>query len=269
MFKKQKNDSQVKEESEIVLKVLTLNVAHARKHWLQQLTRQKNPVEKNLKQISKVFLREKADVIAMQEVDSSTRGSAHFDHVAYLAYHAKYPNLLKGKHGRRMFITYGTALISKFALHRSRSYQFYRTPLRFPKGFVVSTIHLPDASVLEIDLVSLHLDPIRKSIRKKQILELVDLLRYDNNPIIIMGDFNCGWAYKDSTLHTLVDLLELKVFKPNDRGLITFPQFHKRYDWILISQELKFHSYKVLEDHLSDHQAVVAEICINTRTTIF
>lgn len=262
MLKKNKNDSLVKKESKIVLKVLTLNVAHARKHWLQQLTRQKNPVEKNLIEISKVFLREKADVIAMQEVDSSGRGPAHFDHVSYLAHHANYPNLVKGKHGRRMFVTYGTALISRFALHRSRSYKFYRTPLRFPKGFVISTIYLPGNPRLEIDLVSLHLDPIRKTIRLQQILELVELLEYDNNPIIIMGDFNCSWAYKDSTLHTLVELLDLKVHKPNHLGFITFPQFKKRYDWILISQELNFKSYKVLNDHLSDHLAVVAEIQI-------
>jgi len=255
-----KKQTRSNEHSISTIKVLTLNVAHARKHWLQQLTRQKNPVEKNLMAISKVFLREKADVIAMQEVDSSSRGPAHFDHVAYLAHHAKYPNLVKGKHGKRMFVTYGTALISKFALHRSRSFKFYRTPLRFPKGFVVSTIHVPGDPVLEIDLVSLHLEPIRKTIRLQQVMELVGLLKYDNNPIIIMGDFNCSWAYRDSTLHSLVDLLDLKAHKPNHRGFITFPQFKKRYDWILISQELSFKSYRVLDDHLSDHLAVVAEV---------
>ena len=128
-----------------------------------------------------------------------------------------------------------------------------------PKGFVVCTVTCPN-QLTEIDVVSLHLDPFRRSVRMKQIKELVQLLEDDKNPIVIMGDFNCDWKYKESTLHKLVELLDLRIYKPFDETLITFPMHKKRFDWILISQELEFVSHNILADHVSDHLAVVVEV---------
>jgi endonuclease/exonuclease/phosphatase family metal-dependent hydrolase len=44
----------------------------------------------------------------------------------------------------------------------------------------------------------------------------------------------------------------------------TFPLRRKRFDWILVSQELQFHDYATLPDVLSDHRAVVASVRFGT-----
>lgn len=252
-------DHRVKYIGKPNIRLLSLNIAHARKSTTQQLVRRKKSIYRNLDAIVHLLKREKADIVALQEADSSSHWSGHFDHVEYLAKKSAYNYLLQGEHVKRMFITYGTAIISHFPLKKSRSFKFFKTPLRMPKGFVITTIECPpDHS--EIDVVSLHLDPIRRSVRMKQVNELFEMLKNDDNPIVIMGDFNCDWKYKESTLHRLVELLDLKVFKPDDPDIITFPQFKKRYDWILISKELKFISHRIIDDHVSDHLAVLVEI---------
>ena len=40
----------------------------------------------------------------------------------------------------------------------------------------------------------------------------------------------------------------------------------KRLDWILLSGELSFHSYRVMSDVLSDHHGVVAEVVHNPQS---
>jgi endonuclease/exonuclease/phosphatase (EEP) superfamily protein YafD len=45
--------------------------------------------------------------------------------------------------------------------------------------------------------------------------------------------------------------------------LETFARFGHRLDWVLISPGFTFHSYKVIEDKVSDHRAVVAELALN------
>ena len=260
-MKKEENhfEDTEKEMKKSSIKLITLNIAHARKSTAQQLLRRIKKIYKNLDEIAIVLNRENADIVALQEADSSSRWSGHFDHVEYLAKKSNYKHIMQGEHVKRQFITYGTAIISNFHLKSSRSFKFYKTPLRLPKGFVISTIVCPSVSA-NIDVVSLHLDPIRKSIRMKQIHELVEMLKDDTNPIVIMGDFNCDWKYKESTLHKLVELLNLRIYKPSDENLITFPNHKKRYDWVLISQELEYLSHKIVDDHVSDHLAVVVEI---------
>jgi endonuclease/exonuclease/phosphatase family metal-dependent hydrolase len=74
-----------------------------------------------------------------------------------------------------------------------------------------------------------------------------------------VGDFNCEWE-KESALWILAEKLDLSAFQVNAVGLITFPASMKRLDWILISQEFEFVSYKVIPDIVSDHFGVISEI---------
>ena len=81
-----------------------------------------------------------------------------------------------------------------------------------------------------------------------------------NNPVIILGDFNSNWFSKKSVIKRLAEEGSLKVYKPQADNLPTYTSSDSRLDWILISSELEFISYKVLPDKLSDHLMVVAEI---------
>lgn len=75
-----------------------------------------------------------------------------------------------------------------------------------------------------------------------------------------MGDFNCQWGTGESPLNLLAAELNLTAYREHADDLVTFPGTGGRLDWILISPEFEFVSYRVVPDILSDHRAVVSEI---------
>jgi endonuclease/exonuclease/phosphatase family metal-dependent hydrolase len=110
-----------------------------------------------------------------------------------------------------------------------------------------------------VDIVSVHIDFSRKSVREQQSAELSETLAGRGNPIIIMGDFNSDWTADEQVVRALAERADLHVYRPDADDLPTYSDT-KRYDWILISKQLEFVSLEVLPDILSDHSAVVAEI---------
>jgi endonuclease/exonuclease/phosphatase family metal-dependent hydrolase len=75
-----------------------------------------------------------------------------------------------------------------------------------------------------------------------------------------MGDFNCEWSERRRSLELL--RRELRLRPVAGTAYATFPSWRPlvRLDWILVSEELAFSSYRTLPDRLSDHLGVVAEI---------
>ena len=84
----------------------------------------------------------------------------------------------------------------------------------------------------------------------------------------IMGDFNDEWGQAGSILPLLVETLDLNPYRPDEAGLVTFPRFNKRLDWILISPEFEFISYEVVPDSISDHLAVVAQLALTSKAVM-
>jgi endonuclease/exonuclease/phosphatase family metal-dependent hydrolase len=80
------------------------------------------------------------------------------------------------------------------------------------------------------------------------------------NPMIILGDFNSDWFSDVSVVKALAERARFKVYKPGADNMYTYVSKERRLDWILISNELDFVSYRVLPDIISDHFAVVAEV---------
>jgi endonuclease/exonuclease/phosphatase family metal-dependent hydrolase len=91
---------------------------------------------------------------------------------------------------------------------------------------------------------------------------MVGLLSKRGNPLIVMGDFNCQLQDSNKVLDILEDGLLLSAYALYSKELQTFPLLNRRLDWILISPELEFQNYAVLDDHVSDHSAVVAELML-------
>ena len=79
-------------------------------------------------------------------------------------------------------------------------------------------------------------------------------------PLVIMGDFNTDWDDRDGALRMLSDALGLSAYAPSGQTIVTYPRLGRRLDWILISTSLEFIDFRVLQDGVSDHRAVVAEI---------
>lgn len=114
-----------------------------------------------------------------------------------------------------------------------------------------------------VDIVSVHLDFSRKTIRERQIEEMREALAERHNARIIMGDFNSDWFSGENVVQTLATYFGLHVYRPEARDLGTYATSDRRLDWILISDELVFRDYRVMPHVLSDHQAVMATIGLN------
>ncbi len=245
---------------------MSLNVAHGRRLAPTQVFVRSHKFHENLTRVATVLRREAPHVIALQEADGPSFWSGEFHHVEHLAELTGYEHHFWGEHhtrqlGRRS-ISIGTALLSQLPLGNPMSFAFHRRPLRGRKGFVVATLPFPATPTHAVDVVSVHLDFLMKTVRRKQIREMARELGRHKNPLIILGDMNCWWARRNDAVHLLTDILGVRACQPESDHLATFPSLRPRLrlDWIFVSPGLEFGRYKVVADRVSDHLGVVAEI---------
>ena len=246
------------------LKILSLNVAHGRKDAVNQMFVSTETIQSNLAEIAGVLSKENADVVALQEADGPSGWSGNFDHVATIAKQAGYPWYYRADHARSWLFSYGTAIMSQWPISETLEHTFKPSPPTLNKGFLLSRMTWkPNPNKdkqYQLDIVSVHLDFSRQKVREEQIAEIADALSKRNNPMIILGDFNSEWFSEESVVQELAKKAQMKVYEPHADNLHTYVKGGKRLDWILISNELEFVSYKVLPDVISDHLAVVAEV---------
>jgi len=254
------------ENDNLALTVMTLNIAHGRGDSFHQLLQRSKTTLSNLGTLATLFKTIDADVVALQEADGPSFWSGNFDHVEYLAKQASFGHSVHGAHVDGIGLSYGTALLANLKLQDAQAITFAPTLSPVPKGFVVSTIRWPDIPCVDIDVVSIHLDFTSESVRRKQAMELIETLRARNRPLIIMGDLNSEWQLQNSSVRYLSQALALSAYSPERTDLDTFPAFGERLDWILVSPELKFRSYRVLSDVVSDHRGVIAELVLDNAT---
>ena len=247
------------------LRVMTLNLAHGRGEAFHQLLQKTATTIQNLNEISVMLNREQPDVVALQEADGPSYWSGNFHHVDYLARRGAFSKAVNGSYVQGMGLEYGTALLSNLDLRHAEAITFDPDLALTPKGFVVSTIDWPGQPHVQVDVVSLHLDFSSKDTRRQQALELIELMRERNHPMIVMGDFNADWNGKDTTVRLIASELALKAFNPTGNGLGTFTYSDKRLDWILVSNGLEFREYQVVSDAVSDHRGVIAELGLDTK----
>lgn len=258
------SDSDQVHLAENQLVVMSLNLAHGRKDGINQILLDKETINRNLAAIAEVIMRTDPDIVALQEADGPSRWSGNFDHVVTLADSAGYPVILRTNHARSVLFSYGTALLSKTAFHDVIHHTFKPSPPTMNKGFTLGEFRwkrdIGPGETVSIDIVSVHLDFSRKSVREQQIAELKEVLAKRNNPMIILGDFNSDWFSDEKVVRTLAEGSGLQVYQPEADGLGTYSSNGRRLDWILISQELEFQSYEVLPDLISDHLVILATI---------
>lgn len=239
------------------LKVMTLNLAHARgDRWHQWLARPRR-IERNLDRVGELLCREQPHLVALQEADGPSAWSGRFDHVAYLARAAEFPYYVRGDHVRRRIGRYGNGLLSRLPLAEPSLLRFSPSPPTPRKGLVSSRCCWPGRPDLAFDLVTLHLDFLRPAIRERQVIAHFS---QRPGPKIVMGDFNCTWRGRESSLRLLARELNLTPFRPDERRLVSYPRLRRRLDWIFISPHFEFAGYHHLPDRVSDHRAVVAEL---------
>ena len=241
------------------LRIMTLNIAHGRGDSFHQLLQRSATTVANLDTIATLLKDSGADVVALQEADGPSFWSGNFSHIDYLANNGSFSQSVHGAHVDGMGLSYGTALIANLDLKNPKAITFDPALSPVPKGFVVSTISWPGRPDIDVDIVSVHLDFVSRAVRKKQAMELIETLRDRKHPVIIMGDFNAEWQ-ENSTVQYISKELALSAYNPGGSGLETFPGFGERLDWILVSHGISFRSYQVVQDTVSDHRGVIAEL---------
>jgi endonuclease/exonuclease/phosphatase family metal-dependent hydrolase len=245
------------------LRVLTLNVAHGRKDALNQVLLSRGEVERNLAEVAALLRDAGADVVALQEADGPSRWSGSFDHVAVVAGQANYPWQSRASHAKTWLFDYGTALLARVPFTDSLDHAFRPSPPSMTKGLTLGQVAWrPDGKgePIHVDIVSVHLDFSRDSIRKRQVAEMSAILSDRTHPMIVLGDLNSDWSSGDSIVTELAHRCGMQAYQPLAADLGTYPSSGRRLDWVLISDDLEFLHHEVLPHVVSDHHAVVADI---------
>lgn len=249
------------------LSVVTLNVAHGRSEAAHQWLLDRAGLQNNLAKIGDFLRRTDADIVALQEADHRSIWSEDFDHVSYIAQQAGLGFKLHGLHVHGLSIRYGTALVSKQAPMHGYAHTFAASPPTLAKGFTLGTYPWPGDARRQIDVVSVHLDFSRATVRSQQIDELISVLQPRRRPFVIMGDFNLDWAQQRQLYARLQNQLGARAHRVGEAGLMTFPAYGTRLDWILISPELHVDRHEIYAQSLSDHYAVYAELSLREPST--
>ncbi len=256
--------NQIVKSDQATLTVISMNIAHGRKDKFHQAFLGDEEIKSNVDHIVKMSNREKPFLVALQEADGPSSWSGKFNHVEYISDQTGLKNYFQGYHVDKFGLRYGTAILSSNELHSSKSHTFgSRSFISLSKGFVLSTVKWPREDNIYVDVVSVHLDFLLDSVRQKQINELIAVIEERDNPVILMGDLNAD--SESDAIISLIESLGLKAYKFKREGLETFSRFNKRFDWILISKELEYVSYKVLPDNISDHNAIISEISLRNK----
>lgn len=153
-----------------------------------------------------------------------------------------------------------TPIITNYKILEKRTYHLPHFPSRLKR---VMTHIVIDYFGKEISIYNTHLEARILKVKKKQLQKVYDIIKNDNRPIILMGDFNLTTNNKDFNI--FIKKLELigmnrirlheKTLKPSKNNL--------EIDHIFISKNFSLKSKEVIKDlEISDHYPVIAEISL-------
>jgi endonuclease/exonuclease/phosphatase family metal-dependent hydrolase len=239
-------------------RVITLNVAHGRGTGRNQLLQPSSRIRDQLEVAAGLVAREQPQIIALQEADSRSFWTGGQDQVSAFAAVTGSHAYAAGHHVDGFGLHYGTAVLSDFVIRSARTHAFSPNPPTPTKGWVVATVVMPGAPNTDVDVVSVHLDFSRRSVRERQVRSMIEALEGRGRPLVLMGDLNSGWGGKGAA-EILCRELSLHTWQPTSTK-VTFPALDARLDWILVSQEFDVIDQRVLTTRVSDHLAVVADL---------
>jgi len=248
------------------LRVMTLNCAHGARSPVPPIFFGRRTLQRNLDAIGRVVAAERADVVALQEVDRRDFWSSRIDEVSRVAGAAGMGHAAFGAHvdARRLGMHHGTAVLSR-ARFTPRESVAFRTSVVDDKGWVRVTAAPAQLGGVEVDVVSVHLDPFTPWARRAQIDAMAAALGPGRRarPMIVMGDMNAPWGRGRGDVAHLARALGMHAYRPAAK-LDTYSAAHpwRRIDWILLSPELAFRSYEVVPARVSDHRGVVADVVL-------
>lgn len=217
----------------------------------------------DLLRIAELIKRERADIVALQEVDKGTQRTAHRDFPEELAaltgMQAVFSNNLAFQGGE-----YGNAVLTRFPIKRWTNRHFRMLHEGEQRGILQLVL---DVSGREIVFMATHIDHRSDDAERwSNVGEIEELAKqYSPRSIILCGDFN---APPESRVcrrinETFSDTWAL--VGQGDGWTIPAEKPRKRIDyiWLSKSREIKPVAIKVPESNASDHLPVVAKFLLS------
>lgn len=151
-----------------------------------------------------------------------------------------------------------TPIVTNYEILKSTTYRLPYKPAKLKRVMTHIVIKYNDK---EISIYNTHLEARIKSVKEKELNYILDILKNDERPKILMGDFNLG--INDSTFNDFVKSLEklnMNRIKINER---TFKEEKENYsiDHIFVDNGFKVIKKEVVKTlNISDHYPVMVEI---------
>jgi endonuclease/exonuclease/phosphatase family metal-dependent hydrolase len=213
----------------------------------------------DLQRIADVIIRERPDLVGLQEVDRGVRRTEGIDEIAELAKITRmdyaFGHNLDYQEGQ-----YGVAILSKFLIQKIDHQKYENRREAERRGMLRVEVDIGGRS---IDFATTHLDYQREDARLFETEQLLRFLSAVRNPLIVVGDFNdepIGSAYK-LVLTKFADAWMASRAKGNG---FSYPadQPAKRIDYIFFrsSDGVRAKKSWVVKTPASDHLPVVAEL---------
>ena len=112
-----------------------------------------------------------------------------------------------------------------------------------------------------VSIYNTHLEVRKEKVKERQLKRILKILKKDNNPIILTGDFNL--KTNNEMFNKFIEELEsigIKHIDIADRTL-KISKYHRAIDHIFISEEFKLISKDRITDlEISDHYPVLIQI---------
>ncbi|OHB53864.1 MAG: hypothetical protein A2Y10_00330 [Planctomycetes bacterium GWF2_41_51] len=228
----------------------------------------------DLDRIASVILREKPDIVGLNEIESYVDRSQCTNQIEYIAkktnmYFAFGPNLIGNANcGNCTTGLFGNAVLSKHKISKVVNHKLYREDKEETRGCLETEIEIDGQ---KFTFLTTHLDCNRKEdIRNNQANDILKIIDEKDMPVIFASDMNAYIRTDGNDVENAAKIFTENLFdaantNPELKNIGTLIK-GKRIDFIFVNQPLadSVVSYKVVNygdaKFASDHYPVVAEI---------
>jgi endonuclease/exonuclease/phosphatase family metal-dependent hydrolase len=214
----------------------------------------------DVQRIAQVIRRERADIVALQEVDRGVERTARRDLIAELAAMTKM-NYAFGKNIDYQGGEYGNAVLTRFPIVKQHNHHYQMLRPGEQRGLLQVVVRVESRELLVLNThIDFRPDDSERLMNVDEARQI--LAQYPSLPVVFCGDFNDtpGGRTHAKMKDAFVDLWER-----HGRGDgFTYPstQPQKRIDYIFIKKTGSLVPIRawVVQSEASDHLPVVAEV---------
>ena len=262
------------------LRIIAYNIAHGRgthaSNWVE------SPPAKSArtKEIAQLLKRLQADIVVLNEVDFCCTWSGHENQAETIAREAGFSHWVEQRNVDVRLIygswQFGNAVLSKYPILSAtplnyRPAKAWEDWLAGAKRGVSCRIELDDRRYC--DVVAVHLDHRSIGARVDAAKQIMAFAQQQTQPVLLAGDFNStlrGYPRfrENSRGENAMETIFAQPYFQNPQAIEpTTEQLTFRsndpitlIDWILVPHGVKLVRYEALDERLSDHRPVMADV---------